>query len=85
VVVAAALSVLGGAVFYAQDKYPLATRNGIAFSDFKGYEDWTVVSSAPTDEVLKVIVANPIMIDVDVPNVFTQGFRHRKGQQAISE
>jgi Cytochrome P460 len=30
---------------------------------FKGYEDWSVVSSARTDEVLKVIVANPAMIN----------------------
>ena len=47
---------------YAQDKYALKTTSGIAFSDFKGYEDWSVVSSARTDEVLKVIVANPEMI-----------------------
>ena len=38
------------------------TPSGIAFSDFRGYEDWVVVSSARTDEVLKVIVANPAMI-----------------------
>jgi hypothetical protein len=57
-----ALAVLGGAAVYAQDKYSLVTPSGIAFSDFRGYEDWAVVSSARTDEVLKVIVANPIMI-----------------------
>jgi len=53
--------VLGTAV-YAQDKYALTSPGGIAFSDFRGYEDWAVVSSARTDEVLKVIVANPTMI-----------------------
>src|SRR4030088_2351739 len=47
---------------YAQDKYSLKSPSGIAFSDFRGYEDWAVVSSARTDDVLKVIVANPIMI-----------------------
>jgi Cytochrome P460 len=47
----------------AQDKYSLQTPSGIAFSDFRGYEDWAVVSSARTDEVLKVIVANPTMIN----------------------
>ena len=57
-----ALAVLGGAVVCAQDKYSLMTPSGIAFSDFRGYEDWAVVSSARTDEVLKVIVANPAMI-----------------------
>jgi hypothetical protein len=47
---------------YAQDKYSLKSPSGIAFSDFRGYEDWVVVSSARTDEVLKVIVASPTMI-----------------------
>jgi cytochrome P460 len=68
------LIVLGGAALYAQgktngnsvkasEKYTLVSPSGIAFADFKGYEDWSVVSSARTDEVLKVIVANPIMIN----------------------
>jgi hypothetical protein len=62
----AVLAVLGAAAVYAQghdnDKYLLKSPSGIAFSDFRGYEDWAVVSSARTDEVLKVIVANPTMI-----------------------
>ena len=55
-------AVLGAAAVYPQDKYSLKSPSGIAFSDFRGYEDWAVVSSARTDEVLKVIVANPTMI-----------------------
>jgi Cytochrome P460 len=61
---------LGGTAVSAQDKYALKSPSGIAFSDFRGYEDWSVVSSARTDEVLKVIVANPMMINAykaDVP------------------
>ena len=58
----AVFAVLNISAVYAQDKYTLKTPSGIAFADFKGYEDWSVVSSARTDEVLKVIVANPIMI-----------------------
>ncbi len=63
--VAAAVSVLAALVapaVYAQDKYSLKSPSGIAFSDFRGYEDWADVSSARTDELLKVIVANPAMI-----------------------
>jgi len=45
-----------------QDKYSLKSPSGIAFSDFRGYEDWSVVSTARTDQVLKAIVANPDMI-----------------------
>jgi hypothetical protein len=60
--VTAVLVALGAMAVYAQDKYSLNSPGGIAFADFKGYEDWAVVSSARTDEVLKVIVANPAMI-----------------------
>src|SRR5258706_14691527 len=58
----AVLAVLGATAVYAQDKYSLKSPSGIAFADFRGYEDWAVISSARTDEVLKVIVGNPIMI-----------------------
>src|SRR3954467_11822963 len=69
----AAFAVLGGMAVYAQDKYALKTPSGIAFSDFKGYEDWRVVSSARTDEVLKVIVANPVMIEAYKAGVPSNG------------
>jgi hypothetical protein len=63
----AALAVFGAVVLFAQgqskNKYSLKSPSGIAFSDFRGYEDWSVVSSARTDEILKVIVANPKMIE----------------------
>jgi len=57
-------TVLGAAAFVAadDDKYKLVSPSGIAFADCRGYKDWAVVSSARTDEVLKVIVANPTMI-----------------------
>jgi hypothetical protein len=58
----AMVAVLGAAAVYAQDKYLLKSPSGIALSDFRGYEDWSVASSARTTEVLKVIVANPTMI-----------------------
>jgi hypothetical protein len=66
---AVAFAVICAVVLHAQDqskgndKYSLNSPGGIAFSDFRGYEDWSFVSSAHTDEVLKVIVANPKMIN----------------------
>ena len=62
VVTAGLAATVLAAALYAQDKYSLKSPSGIEFSDFRGYEDWSVVSSARTDEVLKVIVANPAMI-----------------------
>ena len=60
--IVAVFALLVAVVVYAQDKYSLKSPSGIAFSDFSGYEDWSVVSTARTDEVLKVIVGSPAMI-----------------------
>ena len=66
-----------------QDKYSLKSPGGIAFSDFRGYEDWAVVSSARTDEVLKVIVANPTMIDAYKAGVPGDGRPFPEGSKIV--
>jgi len=60
---AVALAVLGGAAISAQDKYSLEVPGGLAFSEFRGYEDWAVVAADHTADLLKVIVANPVAMD----------------------
>src|SRR5262249_57827841 len=57
------LAVLGSLAISAQDKYTLQVPNGLAFADFRGYESWQVVAVSQTDDLLKVMVANPTMID----------------------
>ena len=43
--IAVALAVLAtGAAISAQDKYTLKVPNGLAFSEFKGYEGWQTIS-----------------------------------------
>jgi hypothetical protein len=54
---------LGGLALAAQDKYTLQVPNGLAFSDFRGYEDWQVVSVSHDNGLLAAILANPVMID----------------------
>jgi hypothetical protein len=58
-----AFAVLGAKAFSAQDKYTLRVPNGLAFSDFRGYENWQVVAVSQTEDLLKVMVANPVMMD----------------------
>ena len=79
----AVLAVLVATVVYAQDKYSLKSPSGIAFSDFRGYEDWSVVSSARTDEVLKVIVANPAMINAYKAGVPGKGQLFPEGSMIV--
>jgi hypothetical protein len=60
---AVVLAVAAGIAWSAQDKYSLRLPNGLAFSEFKGYEGWQVVSVSQTADLLKVEVANPTMIE----------------------
>jgi Cytochrome P460 len=46
----------------AVKKYTLQVPDGLSFSDFKGYEDWQLISSAKTDDRMKVILGNPTII-----------------------
>jgi hypothetical protein len=61
-IISVTLAVLSGVAISAQDKYTLRVPNGLAFSEFKGYEDWQYVSMSQTEDRLKLIVANPEMI-----------------------
>ena len=85
-VVATAVAVLAVVVVAAvgpQDKYALKSPGGIAFSDFRGYEDWSVASSAATNEILKVIVANPTMIKAYKAGVPVNGQPFPEGSMIV--
>src|SRR5882672_270485 len=51
------------AAISTQDKYTLKVANGLAFSEFKGYESWPVISISHNGDKLAAIVGNPVMID----------------------
>ena len=52
-----------GAAISAEDKYSLKVPNGLAFSEFRGYEGWQVVSVSYNGGRMAVILGNPEMID----------------------
>jgi hypothetical protein len=43
-ILAVLLAILGNMALAAQDKYAVQVPGGLAFSEFKGYEDWQSVS-----------------------------------------
>src|SRR5580704_5108780 len=47
----------------AQDKYALKIPNGLAFSEFRGYEGWPVIAISHNGNTLAAILGNPVMID----------------------
>jgi len=62
--VSAAIAVLAtGAAISAQDKYTVKVPDGLGFSEFRGYEDWAVISISENGGKFAAIMGNPAMID----------------------
>jgi hypothetical protein len=55
--------VVGGLALAAQDRYTLMIPDGLAWSEFRGYETWQDVAVSQTETSLKVIAANDAMIN----------------------
>lgn len=51
-----------GVAASAQDKYSVKVPDGLAFAEFKGFEDWATVAVSQTGDTIEVILANPAMI-----------------------
>jgi Cytochrome P460 len=62
VVIAVALAVLGGRAISAQDKYTVQVPNGLAFSEFRGYEGWQVIAVSQNGDLIVAILGNPEII-----------------------
>jgi Cytochrome P460 len=63
VILAVVLAAFGGKAISAQDKYTLQVPGGLAFSEFRGYEAWQVISISHDGPVMAAILGNPVMID----------------------
>ena len=63
---ASVLTILCGiALAQQQDKYTVKVPGGLAFSEFRGYENWSVVATSQSAnlKLVAVILANPEMIE----------------------
>jgi len=62
-IVTALVGASAGSALSAQDKYTVKVPGGLAFSEFRGYESWQVVSISQDGPLMAVILANPVMIE----------------------
>jgi Cytochrome P460 len=63
ILVAVPLAFVAEQVLSAQDKYTLKVPNGLAFSEFRGYENWSVIAISENGGMIAVILGNPTMIN----------------------
>ena len=61
------LIVLVSLVAGSEDKYSVKVQGGLAFSEFRGYEDWQAVGVSRSESALAVILGNPAMIEPIAP------------------
>ena len=71
-VLAASVSVVSAVLAQPQDRYTLTAANGIAFSEFRGYDAWQLIATSQPDDAsgcgtskvgcMKAILGNPVMI-----------------------
>ena len=54
------LAALGGRAISAQDKYTVQVPDGLAFSEFRGYEVWQTIAAG---DLIEVILGNPTITD----------------------
>jgi hypothetical protein len=57
------LAVVGSRGISAQDKYTVKVPGGLAFSEFRGYEAWQAISISRNENVVAMILGNPVMIE----------------------
>ncbi len=62
-IVTALVSALGASAVSAQDKYAVKVPGGLAFSEFRGYESWVLVSISEDGPAIAAILANAVMIE----------------------
>jgi len=62
VIVAVLIAALGGMALAAQDRYTVQVPGGLAFSEFKGYENWQVIAVSQTGNLVVAILGNPEII-----------------------
>ncbi len=63
IVAVAGLSILAGIALAAQDRYTLKVPNGLAFSEFRGYDSWSLIAISENNGVIAAILGNPVMVN----------------------
>jgi hypothetical protein len=59
----ALLTAVGGVALAEQDRYSLKVPGGLAFSEFRGYDEWQTIAVSQNGMLIETILGNPAMIE----------------------
>ena len=69
VIIGVLLAGLGSMALATQDKYTVQVPNGLALSEFRGYEAWHTVAISQSGALIEAILANPVVTDAYLAGV----------------
>jgi len=67
------LAVFGAQALSGQDKYTVQVPGGLAFAEFRGYENWQLVSISQNGKLMAAILGNPTIIEAFRSGIPTNG------------
>jgi hypothetical protein len=69
----AVLAAVVGSYAQTQDKYTVAVQGGLGFAEFRGYENWALISISENGGKFAAIMGNPVMIEAYLAGVPDNG------------
>lgn len=66
-----------------QDKYTVQVPEGLALSEFRGYEKWQVISVSQGNNIMAVVVGNPEMIAAYESGLPAEGRKFPDGARMV--
>ena len=82
-IVAISIAIFGRITLAQQDRYTLKVPDGLAFSEFKGYDTWENIAVSETEGSVKAILGNPTMINAFKEGIPDNGRSFPEGSKAV--
>ena len=83
IIAAALLTALAGAAIAQQNKETVKVPEGLALSEFAGYEKWQMVSVSHNGDLLDVVLGNPAMIEAFQAGIPANGKKFPDGAKMV--
>jgi hypothetical protein len=77
------VSALSGGAISAQDKYTVQVPDGVALSEFRGYEKWQMVGVSQSGPLIEVILGNPAAIQAYESSLPAEGKKFPDGVKMV--
>src|SRR4051812_42100943 len=83
VVATITVAAMGGSAISAQDRFSVQVPEGVALSEFRGYEKWQMVGVSQSGPLIEVILGNPAMVQAYELGLPAEGKKFPDGAKMV--